>query len=194
MTATQLSSMGHCDYQQLEGTYTRVLRSSSFKTKGLILRSGGRELEIVLPKKLRPLLALELQPGDRLRLFTETKKQKTIAINIMKVMERAIADDDQREPAQPSVLGGTSQTEFIPESTSCSGLIVEICRKGTCRKRGSLDLLKQWQAEADRDPTLAGLSCQSTGCLKRCKAGVNVRIGDRVVSRAQTMRLADLAR
>jgi hypothetical protein len=87
--------MGHCHYQQLEGTYAKVLRSSSFKTKGLILHSSGRELEIVLTKKLRPLLALELQPGDRLRLLTETKKQKTIAINIMKIMSPTIADDDQ---------------------------------------------------------------------------------------------------
>lgn len=185
---THVATMGHCNYQQLEGTYARVLRSSSFKTKGLILRSGGQELEIVLTKKLRPLLALELQPGDRLRLLTETKKQKTIAINIMKIMNPMIADDDRREPSAPDVPDAPSVNRARP------GVILEICRKGTCRKRGSLELVDQWQAEADRNPNFAGLECRLTGCLKRCKAGVNVRVGDRVVSRAQTMRLEDIAR
>ncbi|NJN62511.1 MAG: (2Fe-2S) ferredoxin domain-containing protein [Coleofasciculaceae cyanobacterium RL_1_1] len=180
--------MGHCNYQQLEGTYARVLRSSSFKTKGLILRSGGQELEIILTKKLRPLLALELQPGDRLRLLTEMKKQKTIAINIMKIMNPMIADDDRREPSAPNVPDTPNASCARP------GVILEICRKGTCRKRGSLELVDQWQAEAERNPNFAGLECRLTGCLKRCKAGVNVRVGDRVVSRAQTMRLEDIAR
>lgn len=193
MTATQLSSLGHCDYQQLEGTYTRVLRSSSFKTKGLILHSNGQEVEIVLPKKLRPLLALELQPGDRLRLFTETKKQKTIAINIMKLMQPMIADVDHHE-SNALVGQRAKRAQTVTDRASRPDSIVEICRKGTCRKRGSLELMKQWQAEADRDPSLAGLECRLTGCLKRCKAGVNVRVGDRVVSRAQTMRLEDIAR
>jgi len=188
--------MGHCHYQQLEGTYARVLRSSSFKTKGLILRSGGQELEIVLTKKLRPLLALELQPGDHLRLLTETKKQKTIAINIMKVTNPTIADDDRRKPSAPDAQDAPD-TPNAPDAPSASrtrpGVLLEICRKGTCRKRGSLELVEQWQAEADRNPSFAGLECRLTGCLKRCKAGVNVRVGDRVVSRAQTMRLEEIA-
>jgi hypothetical protein len=184
--------MGHCHYQQLEGTYAKVLRSSSFKTKGLILHSSGRELEIVLTKKLRPLLALELQLGDHLRLLTETKKQKTIAINIMKIMSLTIADDDHWTPIQANGYSA-NPSEALPDG-SRSGVILEICRKGTCRKRGSLELMHQWQAEADRNPSFAGLECQLTGCLKRCKAGVNVRVGDRVVSHAQTMRLEEIAR
>lgn len=190
--------MGHCHYQQLEGTYAKVLRSSSFKTKGLILHSSGRELEIVLTKKLRPLLALELQLGDRLRLLTETKKQKTIAINIMKIMHPTIADDDQPGLAESDLYSPNQAAAVLDLDRSAlgsgSGLIVEICQKGTCRKRGSLELMHQWQAEADRNPSFAGLECRLTGCLKRCKAGVNVRVGDRVVSHAQTMRLEEIAR
>lgn len=189
--------MGHCNYQQLEGTYAKVLRSSSFKTKGLILRSRGRDLEIVLAKKLRPLLAIELQPGDHLRLLTETKKQKTIAINIMKITNPTIADDDQPGLTESGLYSANRAAAVLDRDRSGtnlgSGSIVEICRKGTCRKWGSLELLQQWQAEAKHNPNLAGLECRLTGCLKRCKAGVNVRVGDRVVSRAQTMRLEEIA-
>ncbi|TAF55625.1 MAG: (2Fe-2S) ferredoxin domain-containing protein [Oscillatoriales cyanobacterium] len=151
----------------------------------MILRSGGQELEVVLTKKLRPLLALELQPGDRLRLLTETKKQKTIAINIMKILSPTITDDDRPQSSAPAAPSA---------SPTRPGVILEICRKGTCRKRGSLELVERWQAEADRNPSFVGLECRLTGCLKHCKAGVNVRVGDRVVSHAQTMRLEEITR
>ena len=68
--------MGHSKHYQLEGTYARVLRSPKFKTKGLVLEAQGREVEVFLPKKLRVLMALEIQPGDALHLLVEEKKEK----------------------------------------------------------------------------------------------------------------------
>jgi NADH:ubiquinone oxidoreductase subunit E len=54
---------------------------------------------------------------------------------------------------------------------------IRVCDRGTCRKRGALEVYAQLQQEiADR-----GLGDQvvleKTGCLKDCKHGPNVTIG-----------------
>ena len=179
----------------LEGVYTRVWRTPNFKTKGLILEANGRETIVALPKQLRVLMASEIQPGDRLRILAEQKKDKLSAVNIMKVT--AVAAMPELCDVSPDRLALELLTPVLPEPESepaapSAPPTVKICKKGTCRKRGSLELLEQWQAERDRDPALAGVECRLTGCLKACKAGVNVRVGDRVVSHAQKLNLSAL--
>jgi len=176
-------------YYQIEGQYVRPLQTpKKFKTKGVILDRQGREIEIYFPKKLRVLLTAEIQPGDRLRVLAEEKKQTIIAINVMKTAG-SITNVVPPRLATVADLPVAHERERAAKPSQ----IVKICRKGTCRKRGSLDLLKQWQTKADRDPQLAGVECQLTGCLKQCKKGVNVRVGDRIVNHAQSSDLAEIA-
>ncbi len=196
-------------YVQLDGVYVKVWRGSNCKTKGLILDVQGQETLIALSKPLRLLMVSEIKPGDLLRVLVEEKKQKAVAINIMKVahdmyppvMDQSsdarddIPDQSRRQvPAQSPVDHGVEQPQQTARSLKKSSKFptVQICKKGTCRKRGSLDLLQQWQAERDRDSSLAGVECQLTGCLKYCKAGVNVRVGDRIISHAQSKSLANV--
>jgi len=196
-------------YCQVEGRYIKPLQASKQKpkqtskqkskrkkhrTKGVILDCQGRELEVYFPKKLRVLLDVELQPGDNLRVLAEEKKGKIIAINVMKTAIEAADRVTNSAPLRLATVPDLLVAHDRERARSAKpSQVVKICRKGTCRKRGSLDLLKQWQGEADREPQLAGVECQLTGCLKQCKKGVNVQVDGRVVNHAQESSLAEIA-
>lgn len=61
-----------------------------------------------------------------------------------------------------------------PRRSAC--LRLQICNKGTCRKRGSAKLRQALEATIHDTPDLHSLTVETTGCLKACKKGPNLRI------------------
>lgn len=53
---------------------------------------------------------------------------------------------------------------------------IQVCDRGTCRKRGSQAVYRAVCQTVQEEGLSDQVSVQTTGCLKACKQGVNVRI------------------
>jgi (2Fe-2S) ferredoxin len=158
--------------QVLKGQYIGVLRSSKGKLKGLQLQSGQKVEQIKLPKYLRPILLRELEPGTFVQVWVNAyKDDRWQAVNLM--------------PLPPSEIDMLLQDACLPDSNSyveaapvrkktCQR--IQVCRKGTCYKRGGSELWQALQREIATNPQLQDINLEKTGCLKACKQGPNVRV------------------
>lgn len=58
-------------------------------------------------------------------------------------------------------------------------LKVKVCSKGSCRKRGALDVYDRLHREVHDRGLSEQIGLEKTGCLKDCKHGPNVKINQR---------------
>jgi len=155
--------------QVLKGLYIRPFRSSKGKIKGLQLAAPQGEYAIKLPKYLRPMLVRDLSPGEPLQVWAYQDEDQWRAINVLPL--------PPAEAAALTVEGTPAEREPQPqqEQGTC---VVEVCRKGKCYRQGSLAMVEALQRAAKANPELR-LEIRPTGCMKACKQGPNVRLGDR---------------
>lgn len=148
----------------LKGRYSDVLRSEKGKLKGIRLQTGEQELSIKLPKYLRPMLVRELEPGALIQVWAYPEGTVWYAINILPLPLNEV------EALGLSALSEGSQ-ERVPRTC------IQVCRKGTCCKRGSSELWQALHREIEVNPEFQDVELEATGCLKACKRGPNLRLG-----------------
>lgn len=160
--------------QILKGRYVEVFRSSKGKIKGLWLQNETQRCAVRLPKYLRPMLVRELQPGAFIQVWAYPDEGNWRGIHILPLTPQeieALSIDDISLPDYPS-------------SPPCQR--IQVCCKGTCCKRGSGEVWKALQQEVAANPNLRNVEIESTGCLKACKRGPNVKLpSGKIVSFAQ---------
>ncbi|HEY9734829.1 MAG TPA: (2Fe-2S) ferredoxin domain-containing protein [Trichocoleus sp.] len=149
--------------QVLKGQYLDVLRSEKGKLIGLRLQTQSQECVVKLPKYLRPMLVRELMPGAFIHVWAYPEPGGWYAINILPM-----------PPTEVGALGlaPPSATAATIAPTAC----IQVCRKGTCCRRGSSELWQALEHEIATNPTLSHVSLEATGCLKACKQGPNLRL------------------
>lgn len=150
--------------QVLKGQYIEAFRSSKGKIKGLWLQNGTQKCTVRLPKYLRPMLVRELEPGAFIQVWAYPDEGNWHGIHILPLTPQEI-------DALPA------ENISLPTSTAtppCQR--IKVCRKGTCCKRGSGDIFQALQQEVAANPELQHIEIESTGCLKACKRGPNVKL------------------
>ena len=147
----------------LKGRYSDVLRSEKGKLKGIRLQTGDQELSIKLPKYLRPMLVRELELGALIQVWAYPEGTVWYAINILPLPPNEVA------ALGLSALAEGSQKR-VPRTC------IQVCRKGTCCKRGSSELWQALHWEIEVNPEFQGVELEATGCLKACKRGPNLRL------------------
>lgn len=173
MTSALETSSSHPQGSVLKGQYTGVYRSSKGKLKGLRLKSGTEEYTIKLPKYLRPMLVRELEPETFIQVWAYPDEGIWRGINILPLPEAEISKLQQLTSIAPSQQQPQSSKGTEPKGTE---ICIQICRKGTCFKKGSKAILQILQAEVESNPNLQHISIEATGCMKSCKKGPNLRI------------------
>jgi hypothetical protein len=184
--------------QVLKGQYVSALQSDKGKLKGLVLKIGDQEHAVKLPKYLRPILTKELEPEALVQVWAYPEKQVWRAISIMPLAK------DGTIPAPPPVK--QAPKEYAPEepmpadeaspvsakkaskkalkkakapkkaSAKQKDLCIQVCRKGTCFKRGGKQVLQALQAEVEANPDLQHVTISGVGCMDACKKGPNIRL------------------
>ncbi|WP_338462975.1 (2Fe-2S) ferredoxin domain-containing protein [Synechococcus elongatus IITB7] len=125
----------------------------------VVQSDGGNRYTLKLAKPLRRLPWQQLAIGQPLRIEGQQSLQGVGSPPKLKA-ERVLFD-----PA------GLPALTIAPRPSQHRPPVLEVCTKGTCRRRGALELCDRLKAEAQ---TYA-VEVRASGCLGRCKQGINVR-------------------
>lgn len=150
--------------QVLKGQYIEAFRSSKGKIKGLWLKNGTQKCSVRLPKYLRPMLVRELEPGTFIQVWAYPDEGNWRGIHILPLTPQEIDALSLEDMSLPEVA--------LPPR--CQR--IKVCSKGSCCKRGSGEVWQALQAEVEANPQLQNIEIESTGCLKACKRGPNVKL------------------
>ncbi|MGP1371772.1 MAG: (2Fe-2S) ferredoxin domain-containing protein [Almyronema sp.] len=148
--------------QVLKGQYIGAFRSEKGKLKGLRLRTATGLEVIELPKYLRPMLVRELQPAAFIQVWAYPEAGRWRAVNLL--------------PLPASEIAALALIEETEQPLAPAPVCLQVCRRGSCSKRGSDRLWQALQAEIAADPDLKAIALEASGCLKNCKQGPTVRL------------------
>lgn len=161
----------------LKGQFVDVLRSNKGKLKGIVLRTADQTYDVKLPKYLRPVLVRELAPHAFVKVWAYPDDGRWRGINIMPLEEpEAIALRDvlsHQTVTDAAVTVPPPKTVRQPQQ-----MCVQVCRKGTCAKRGGKQLLDALRSEVATNPDLQHVSVEGVGCMKACKKGPNIKLSN----------------
>jgi Thioredoxin-like [2Fe-2S] ferredoxin len=162
----QKPTVGHQTTTQLVGQFVSYEIKDGYKIKRLNLLTADGIQSIKLTKEARASIfrlttVTPMIPGTLLSLAVEPKFDDGM-------MQYKVRD--------LQILAGDMPIARSPIATA-KVTKIRVCDRGTCRKRGALEVYAQLQQEiADR-----GLGDQvvleTTSCLKACKQGPNMTIG-----------------
>ncbi|WP_338431762.1 (2Fe-2S) ferredoxin domain-containing protein [Synechococcus elongatus] len=125
----------------------------------VVQSDGGNRYTLKLAKPLRRLPWQQLAIGQPLRIEGQQSFQ---GLGLPpKLKAERVLFDPAGLPALASVQANTQHQ--VP--------VLEVCTKGTCRRRGALELCDRLKAEAQT----CAVEVRASGCLGRCKQGINVR-------------------
>ncbi|GAB4215264.1 MAG: hypothetical protein OHK0012_15050 [Synechococcales cyanobacterium] len=157
----------------------QVIQCLAPKYLELHLESGPATVKVA--KHLRPLIH-DLAPQSWIRIHGQQKislkhgeKEIQYKVSDLRLLSAAEAPLElpltPGLPPTPPVFSGRP----LPEPTAPPTRVF-ICTKGTCRKQGSLALLRYLEEQGDRH-----IQVEAVGCLKQCGSGPTVRIGKKDV-------------
>lgn len=146
---------------ELEGEFAGFVGESGNKLKYMRLAIAEQELRIKLSKGLRPVVAGELIPGDRVQVSGEKKfkgDRGTLKLKAYRVDRLSC-----------------SLESCPPDPTSCSqkGKIL-LCHKSGCLKRGGKQLYLALERAIHQLGLQECVKIERTGCQKRCKKAPNM--------------------
>jgi (2Fe-2S) ferredoxin len=149
--------------QVLEGRYLGELKSPKGKLKGLRLQTARQEYSIKLPKHLVSVLVHELEPGSPVRVWVSPKENAWLALNLVPLSPKTLV------AKPPSLSSPTPARTDKPQR-------VQVCRKGSCCKRGSHEVYQAMEDAIATNPNLSNVQLEPSGCLKECKRGPCIRL------------------
>ncbi|AFY68954.1 hypothetical protein Pse7367_0651 [Thalassoporum mexicanum PCC 7367] len=152
------------DSKTIEGIYLDGLRSKKGRLKWLRLETEHGEIVVKVAKDIASDLPPQIQVGDRLKLAVARKDSYLKAIQIMPIGQ-AINATALEFPAQVAE----------PQNKTQPQIKLKICRKGSCCKRGSKDVIKAMEAAIETHNLGDRVTIETTGCMDRCKKGPNIK-------------------
>ena len=151
----------------------------------LLTPAGMRSIQLSKSAKaslFRLNLAAPLKPGTCLSLQVKLKSDR--GQDELKAYEISYSDPELINQSVAPSLPCNSQAQTQ----------IRVCDRGTCRKRGSQAVYAALTQEI-RDRHLTDrIQVQTTGCLKACKHGVNVKVDGICHHQVSTSQSAELIR
>jgi hypothetical protein len=157
----------------LVGQFVSYELKDGYKVKRLNLLTADGVQSVKLAKEARAALfrlnsSTTIVPGTLLSLAVEAKfDDGAIKYKVydLQILAAATTIDLTNLPATGSDLPPPKTTK------------IRVCDRGTCRKRGALEVYAQLQQEITDRGLADRVVVEKTGCLKDCKHGPNVTIG-----------------
>lgn len=160
----------------LTGEFLGYELKDGYKIKRLQLLTASGIQSIKLSKQAKACLF-------RISLETPLTPGQSLSLQV-----KANPDPDTTEIKAYEVLltaGTTLSASSLPPlpTAVCSALnsrvsstTIKVCDRGTCRKRGSQQVIAALNQEVCDRNLSPQIQVQPTGCLKACKHGVNVKV------------------
>jgi (2Fe-2S) ferredoxin len=142
----------------IEGSFIGWYPSPTGQLKYLQIQTVDRTQQVKIPKTLRPLLEQVLKSSTYLKLQVKIGHRHLKAISIL------ILPSD------------TLPTIQHPPSDHAPTTKIQVCSKGSCRKRGSGQICAGLKALLQDHELQNSVVIEEVGCLKECKQAPNVRI------------------
>lgn len=170
---------------------------SNGSVKAIYLAHKSRHLYIKVDKALRRSLAVELQPGMTVRVAGYYKYDKygfpTLKADHLRVVSSPqslehspapvttpITQLHDHRPTDPSARQSPEAVppqpckHSTPSADKPTDATILVCRKSSCKKRGSLALCAALESAINERNHPGNVNVKQVGCLKRCKAGPNL--------------------
>jgi (2Fe-2S) ferredoxin len=160
------------------------------RCKHIRLISAHGEQLIKIPKFLRIPFQQEVELGSEVRLWGYLKKGRFKAVMAVPLVPRGFISLVPSELAavKPCYVEPESLlTDVAPASPKAAPIKVQVCQKGSCRKRGSQAVAQALKTSIADMPDAKNIEIESVGCLGACKQGPNLRV---LPSKKQYQRVA----
>ena len=177
--------------------YTGCILNLRYKSNGSIkaieMAHESKRLHIKLDKALRRSLRIDLLPGMTIRVAGYCKYDKYGFPILRGDHLWTLTMPPQSSACQPDPTQPTTRLEGQPEhcsvghaATAPSGTApasepekpteatILVCRKSSCKKRGSLAICAAIESAISERDHAGKVNVKQVGCLKRCKAGPNL--------------------
>jgi (2Fe-2S) ferredoxin len=151
------------------------------RCKHIRLISAHGEQLIKIPKALRIPFQQEVELGSEVRLWGYLKQGRFKAVMAVPLAPRGFISLVPSEMAAAAKPCYTEQAvdptiEYIePAQAKPKTIKIQVCQKGSCRKRGSHAVAQALKASVAETPG-ANIEVESVGCLGACKQGPNLRV------------------
>ncbi len=137
----------------IEGKFLGLLQNKHQKNSCLQLKIESGDVEIKLPKNLRPQMSELLIPGEDIRVLGVSKLHaKTGKIKLKAHQVLSISNDN------PEQITPAKKAKIL------------VCQKSSCRKRGGRGLLSNIEKTLCDRGLNELVDIEHTGCLKHCNS------------------------
>jgi (2Fe-2S) ferredoxin len=151
----------------VQGHYLEGLRSKKGRLKWLKIATDKGEIVVKVAKDVANDLPAQIQSGDELKIWLTRKDSYLKATQIVPL---SINNRNVAEIEFPDAL------ELDQASKSAPQIKLKVCRKGTCCKRGSLQVIQAMEAAIAKHELEDRITIETTGCMDRCKKGPNIKV------------------
>ena len=154
----------------MEGRLIGFHLEEGYKIKYIKLVTLQGEVLIKLAKKLRFSLVYSLIPGDWLAI----KGRKKIHGENGKIKLKA--DEINKLNSGPNLLNNQEIKHQSPRAEKTQQTTIFVCQKSDCCKRGAKAVYAMLQQEISDRSLDSTVNVEKAGCMKQCKAGVNIKV------------------
>jgi hypothetical protein len=160
----EMKSLDSLDLHSLSGRFVGYELKDGYKIQRLQLLTAEGLRSIRLSKSAKASIF-------RLNLDTPLKSGTWLSLQV-----KSKADDDLKA-YEISVLDAEPIADERTSHRSAPAQIqIRVCDRGTCHKRGAQQVYAALTQEIHDLGLTDRVNIQTTGCLKACKAGVNVKV------------------
>ncbi len=158
------------EYFITEGRLIGFHLEEGYEIKYIKLVTLQGEVLIKLAKKLRFSLVYSLIPGDWLEIKGRKKISSKNGEIKLKADEINKLNSGANFPNNQEIKHQSSKEEITKPTT------IFVCQKSDCCKRGAKAVYAMLQQEISDRSLDSTVNVQKTGCMKQCKAGVNIKV------------------
>ena len=160
-----LGSGGSLDRHSISGRFVEYELKDGYKIHRLQLLTAEGMRSIRLSKSAKASIF-------RLNLDTPLKSGTWLSLQV-----KSKSDGDLKAYEICCLDSAPTAIDKIPAVSSPAEQIrIRVCDRGTCRKRGAQQVYAALAQEIDDRGLRDRVKIETTGCLKACKAGVNVEV------------------
>ncbi len=142
----------------LEGRCLGLVRSTKGKVKGLRIETATGEQYLTVDKYVGYAVHCEVERGTPVRVWARQKDDELQAVMVIPLAPKPALEPQLTTPEPPT-----------------QPYTIQVCRKGSCHKRGSAQVWQALQETLAAFPD-APVTLEATGCQKACKQGPALRV------------------
>ncbi|NJL00167.1 MAG: (2Fe-2S) ferredoxin domain-containing protein [Spirulinaceae cyanobacterium RM2_2_10] len=148
----------------LEGQFLGLIRSPKGKVKGFRLATATGDQALEVDKYVGYALHREIELGTTVRVWARDRGDELEVIMVVPLSPKQALES----PVPMAEITVAAEPAVKP----CK---IQVCRKGSCHKRGSAQVWRAIEATLAEHPD-AAIILEATGCQKACKQGPAIRI------------------